>query len=255
MQRRINWTNRKRIGRGDILIRIDSSQKPATFSAELRFKDGQLPSDARVVIDVRQRTTMKRFGYGTVGRISPEEHCNLQGFSEDTGSIRFAVKVIAPGSSGRILAEARNVPVEDPMEKAAGRRSILPVEAADLGQELYRVSFDGVDGKPVLRINNRVGDVHRVARSAYFRTLVLPEILRQVLQRVIDDNPDISDSDLWQNDWIRFGNALPDVKPFDPETGDSDDDSWLNSAVTGFCNRSRTLEQFMKLREYEDNPI
>lgn len=247
MPQRLNWTERRRIRRTDALIAVDRSSQPASFTATLLLSDYDLPMDARVVLEAYRQTTWRRFDYGTVALPRPTVPCTLEAFGS-ADAILFRLKILASNSDdGRILAEADRLRVTDPDNEDASRRSLLPTRGDDLGEEVYQLSFDGPNESPMLTLNNRLGDWRQTARTAQFRALVYPQLLRLIIARAISGYDE--DDGGWQADWISFARgvpgagAVPDVREPDSE----ECRAWIADVVSAFCRNQQFLTRYSSL--------
>jgi hypothetical protein len=237
MPQRFNWTERKRIGRTDASISLVKSTPLPSFDATIKVGDYDLPLDARVVVEAYRQTTWRRFGFGTVALVRAESACTLEAFGLTDG-VRFRLKVLAPASEdGRILAEADRIRVTDPL---------LPVQGDDLGEEIYRLSFAGSGDAPILVLNNRLVDWRQTARTAQFRALAYPMLLRQIL--TVAYSAFDPDEKSWQGDWIDFAAKLPGVQEApDREASDIERENWVEDVISAFCRSQRFLTRYSTL--------
>jgi hypothetical protein len=219
---------------------------PATFDADLsKLADYKLPVDASVSVEARLQTRWMRFGYGTVGLITPASDRGLTEFDSADG-IMFSVKVTAVSDdAGKLLAEADAIPIRFPGESEELRNPLLPVKSDDIGQEVYRLDFS--NDPPILLVNRSAGDKDSIARSPLFMSIVYPAALREILTRILyiedmDDSDD--DSETWQARWLRFAGALPSVGPI-PAKDEGDRDQWIDDAVAAFAKQQAMLDRFI----------
>jgi hypothetical protein len=245
--RRLNYTARQRIHRGDTLITLYSEEsEPSYFDVELRLDDYKLPAGAPVVIEAYRQTTMMRFACGTAGSWAKPENPVLADFSPND-RVLFRVKVMENGvPRGRILAEGDRIPVVAPGEKAGSRIPLLVVEPADLGHLAWRLDF-GHDDEPRLLVTKKVVDWRALARSPDFMLLVYPTVLEQVLTKVllIDEFSDLDDLSDWRARWLRFAAAVN-------RGGDMPDEndtysvcaSWIKDTVNAFGKTQRLMARF-----------
>lgn len=243
MAQTFNWTERKRISREDAQITLIRSTTPATFSASLSLVDYKLPADAKVVVEAYRQTTWRRFAMGSVALVRPEEPLTLEAFG-DPDAVMFRVKVLAADPlDGRILAEADRLRVVDPLDEPTGQRPLLRTRGDDLGEEAWQLRLDDGGEGPLLVLNNRLEDWKQTARTAQFRLLVYPELMRQILRAAV--NPDSTSDDGWQRDWLQFAQSLPgvDESPDDDATAD-DRDMWVTDAVTAFCRKHDLIKKY-----------
>lgn len=243
MPLRLNWTERKRINRTDAGVAVDRTTSPPRFTATLRLGSYGLPPDARVVIEAYRQTTWRRFDFGTVALSRPQAECTLEAFG-DADAVLFRLKVLSADSdSGRILAEADRLRVTDPTEEQAPRRSLLPTRGDDLGEEIFQLLFDGPGDAPTLVLNSRLGDWRQTARSAHFRSLVYPELLRQILLRAAEGYDDESG---WQSDWVSFASRIPGTMgpPDDLDARAEETRTWIGEVVSAFCRNQQFLSRY-----------
>jgi hypothetical protein len=240
--RRLNFTGRRKIRREDVSIALhEKANAPATFDADLtKLPEYNLPADAIVSVEARVQTRWMRFGYGTVGAITPPADRALTEFDSADG-ILFSVKVTAAsGTRGMLLAVGDGIPVRFPGESEERRNPLLPVKSDDIGHEVYRLDFS--NDPPILLINRAAGDKDTIVRSPLFMSIVYPAALREILNRIIHvedfDDPD-DEGDSWQARWLRFATALPSVGPI---KDDGDRDQWIDDAVAAFAKQQATLD-------------
>ena len=245
--RRLNYTGRKKIRRGDVSIALHAkADAPATFDADLTgLSEYKLPDDAIVSVEARLQTRWMRFGYGTAGAITPAADRALAEFDSPDG-IMFSIKVTAvSGDPGKLLAEADGVPVRFPGRAEERRNPLLPVRSDDIGQEVYRLDFS--NDPPILLVNRAAGDKDAILRSPLFMSIVYPAALREILNRIIYvedlDDPD-DDGETWQAKWLRFAGALPGVGPLPPKD-EGDREQWVDDAVAAFAKQQAMLDRFI----------
>src|SRR5207249_11434713 len=91
--------------------------------------------------------------------------------------------VSAGQESGKILAEAdRLVPISHDDDRS--REPLLPVRVVGgLADRIWRVAWES---GPVLELNKAEPEVkHLLTADAHFKWLVLPEVLRSILPRIL----------------------------------------------------------------------
>lgn len=245
MLRRINYTGRVKINREDVNITAREIDGSLVFNAVLRLADYEFPREARVFIEAYRQTNWMRFAFGTVGNIQPPPQSNriLSNFDSGDG-ILFRVKITQGLEEPVLLASVDRIPIMTP-DADAGKESLLPIQQADLGDELWRITF--TDG-PLLQVNkNSAIDLKQMAVSPVFQSLIYPAIIRQILTYIliIDELRDKED-DSWQSKWLRFASLLPGIDP-EPPAVDRDREeviSWIDEAVEGFSKNLNLKDIF-----------
>ena len=251
MPRRFNYTNRQKINREDISIRLLQNGPSLSFEADLQLADyklanpGAVPPEVFVEAYRGASALWKRFPFGRVGALTPPSDRALDEFGVPEG-ILFRVKVSATDDAdlGRLVADADAIRPKLPDEQDShGQPLIESVPSADIGDELWRLSFDGT--MPQLLINIRIPiGWQAFARDPQHRSLFAPAVMRQVLTRVLiidGDAGEETDPDDWRNRWLQFAQRLVtrEWKLYDKADNNLDQvEDWINDAVEAFAARS-----------------
>lgn len=244
--RRLNYTGRKKIARSDAQIGITrggAEGQAATFVADLHFKDYSFPTDASVVIEAYRQTSLMRFDYGTVAFPHEVDPLILRQF-DVVEAVKFRVKVLAGDGSGRLLGVADQIAPIDMDAEMASREGLLPVKPDDIGHQLWWLEFD--QAGPVLIISKRTGDWKGFARTPHFQWLVLPAVLRLILERIVElGGEDEGDDDGWEQRWLRFVKSLPGIPSSVPlGAPETIQEQWIDDVCRAFAKRSRYVEKF-----------
>lgn len=252
--RRINSTGRKKILREDAKVFVSpDSDGVLTFDAVFNLADYELPSDAKIFIEAYRPTDFLRFEYGTVGapRSPKGLRPRLTEFATKDGLL-FRVKITSTGDrDGLLLAEGESIPISDDEDQLEKRIPLLPPQPADLGQELWRIEFNGTKG-PFLEVNNRL-DWKSVAASPLFRSLVYPAAMRQILTQVmlIEEVCDTEDVGSWQSRWLVFACSLGVGEPPLFEDDELVKLKWIDDAVDVFSRTHQFLVNYQSWEERE----
>ncbi len=259
MLRRFNYTGRQRIKREHARFTLfEGNGTSATFSATLQLDEYDLPRTARVYVEAYRRTSWMRFEYGTVESITEPADRTLSRFPDGV-AVRFRLKVVGDRSDAgvaSVLALADRIRPRLVRARPEQQESLLPVRQVDMPEQPWRVEFEE-DQEPVLLISRElVDDMHRLATSDEFVSLVLPEVFRSVLTRILlveraEDEESVED---WRQAWLRFASGLPGVGQ--PPRGDPDEtmderEDWIEEAVRVFCRRKNIARRFTHSRPEE----
>lgn len=258
MKRRFNYTGRERIKRERISLSVIRENETITsFILNRLDLDGlTLPEDARVYAEAYYRTELKRFDCGT----SCSPRIPLTGDLRDLAypqNLKFRILVVDT-ADGKILACADRFSPEAPAEK----KSILPVEFRDLGNEVWRVDYEGEGGAPILCINIRIPNIQNIAKTdSQFFVHVYPAVLREILMHVVfvEGIDSVSDPEAdWHADWLKFCRYLSVNPPDSLDPGNDNFDKyvateWINNVVEASCNQytDRFQEYIGKLEEIQ----
>lgn len=245
MIRKFNYTGRKKIKRTSVRIDIlRNGEGRRFFNAVLQIADMQLPENAHVYIEAYRRTAYQRFDFGTIAKLVVPADRRLFHFS-DAAIPLFRVKVVdRTGTHGRIVAAADKIRPESGDELPAGSQSLLFVEYEDLGNNIWQLDLEG--DWPILKLNRNADEISLIASSDNrFLPLVYPEVFRQILNRIMitDEHTDPDCDDDWPSLWLRLACTLPGMVP-PPQTGKTNQQSWIDQAVESFSASNKLLELF-----------
>lgn len=233
MKRTINSTGRRALARSNVALRlIRSDAGPAEFSASFQgLSDLGLPSDARIVVTPYAGSSAMRFDFGTVGLPLPPENTLLTDL--DLGaSILFDVRVVDESAEiGRILASVRHLrPGAD--DDDADRKSLLPVETDDLGELLWKL--DAPEGaQPRLKLNRRIpGLLGRLKTDPMMQGCILPAVIAEIIDRLLDPLTVPDDSQEWAQDWLSWISELTQR-----DIGEVEDPASRRQTVEEICEK------------------
>jgi hypothetical protein len=253
MKRRLNYTDRKRILREGISIVVDRSDGVTrSFSAKIDLTALPLPPDAKVYLHAYDRWEELIYDFGIAEKIQPPADTALRGLA-GTENLKFRVLAIdESGERGLILAHADRI---RPFPKAK-RKSILPVDFDDIGQQTWKVVYEGDEGAPVL-ILQRKPNLETLAKTdPTFFFLVYPAVVREVLTHMvfIDGIDSVEEPSVeWHGDWLHFarlvlsGEGSPSILDSKNEDFRSDEiERWIDRVVEEFCFSRKEWSSFVK---------
>jgi hypothetical protein len=245
MIRKFNYTGRRKIKRSNVGIDLSRNEdEKRSFNVRLDLDDMSLPSTARVYLEAYHRSGYQRYDFGTVGDRRTPNNRSLSNFSE-TAMPLFRVKVVDHSTShGRILASVDKIRAANIDAIPTGSQSLLYVEYDDLGNRIWQLDLDG--DWPILKLNQHVEEISLLASSDNrFLSLVYPEVLRQILKRIIieDDHTDPECDDDWPSLWLQLACTLPGI-PMPPQMSKPEQNLWIEKAVESFCRNFDMLEKF-----------
>lgn len=263
MKRRFNYTQRRKIPRSQVAIawvEPASDAEPLRFDGELNLElTPPLPCDAEVFLEVYSGPVSMRFPCGTVGKPVLPEDRKLHDFAPGQRPL-FRVKVTSPADPlKRLLARADSISPMSPDEAKTGRRSILPVELVDLGDQVWRVNMDDPE-QPILQLNksiNQPNDISTMAKEGDFLGLAYPAVIREILTVLL--HPDSAADETHQ--WLDFGSRMagclpPDENDFDESASDElakECRIWIEKAVSGFCSHFEVGRAFVTCKIQANN--
>ena len=206
------------------------------FDLRLHLGGYSFPTRSRLRVEAWRGNAFQRWDWGTVGApAEPDESDRILKDVPETS--QFRVSVIAAGDSGRLLGLADKLRPRLPVE------SLLPLVPADLRGEVWRLDYGQGDDIVVLKVNGNLPDFdQRVRADPAFRGLVMPQVLRSILERaLLVDREDPREPEGHWSPWFDLARSiLPDRDP--PSVGrDAQDDEvahadrWIADVVAVFA--------------------
>lgn len=249
--RKLNYTGRQRIRQADVDVTLHNVEDifGAAASVECDLSSYGFPPDAGLVFEAYRGTQLARTSLGTMVRPLADATLSLAGFA-DPEALLFRLKVVASGSSGLLLGEADKLRASETNEADAERRSMLLVESADLGDQVWWLDLS--DSAPRLQISETLAaDYRAFARRDDFTWFVYPAVLRMILEREIESESaedDAEDEDgnatAEASPWLKMGGQLAGRSC--PEDADSQT-RWVEDTCDAFCRRHRFKMKFRYL--------
>lgn len=226
---RSNPTGLKEIDRNLVSISVSEVAGRRNFTLDrLDLKKSGLSESLKVVVVARAGNTNVRYGMGTIaGLVHDSRSLDVLDRSQP---LRFRVLLHEEGNP-RLTASVENLRAHDDSQS----ESLLPMESANLGELLWKLVLNE-DG-PVLQFNSTVFPNAAGAMNYIpFGAMVLPEALRQVMEKIADEPECLDDEgDPWSA-WAGWLDALGSERP--PIDGDEDvKKAWCNQVVDHFCIR------------------
>jgi len=258
MIRRFNYTGRKKIPRSQISIALyETEGNKLAFDASIDFKRLILSQDGNIYIEAYRRAYLQRFKCGTIKDPKFPKNYVLEGLGPDS-LVRFRIKIV--DKKGRLLAVGDRISPRRLEEESGNKLCLLHADFLGLGQLIWRLDLDG--DWPILQLNHKLENIREIARSEpSFLTLVYPEIVRQILYRIIvtedHTDPESDGEDDWMSAWLKFALLLIGGGKQLPPSGESEpilqeNLKCIDDVVDAFCSSNQILDKFaksLKIRE------
>ena len=216
------------------------------FDLKLNLDGFGFPADARVRVEAWRGNAFQRWDWGTVGSpAKPDESGRM--LKDVPETCQFRVSVIAAGASGCLLGLADKLRPKLPVE------SLLPLVPDDLGSEVWCLDYGQGDDLVVLKVNSALPDFTQVVRKdSVFRGLVMPQVLRSVLERaLLVDREDPAEPEGPWSPWFDLARSiLPGHEPPTVDRYAQDDriaqaDLWIDEVVAAFsADRVQALDGY-----------
>ncbi len=268
MPRTFNYTGRRKILREHVTIRIVEKDGSLGFTADLRLKSYNFPSDAYVYLEAyRGITAWKRYDFDRVGLIDSKDVRSLDEFGRPEG-ILFRVKVSATGEhQGQLLGEADGIRPERSDDTKLPVSGLIEIAAKDLGGEPWRLEFpDSGLGVPILYLNDRLEHWQVIAIQPEFRQWTAASVLRQILTWILIIDADVGEEDDeggaeetdWRQQWLKMAESLPGIETHPEPLKDGEDlvdradiSDWIDRAVSGFGKKHGLMDSLANRKNQE----
>lgn len=242
MKRTFNYTNRRRIDRKHIQIRlVDSTPEGSTIAVTAELADYQFPITAKAFIEARAESAFARRELEHPFAPFWHDQYLIDEFAI-TDATQFYFRIVEAESSGRLLGFAEDIRLANPSDLITEHDALLPVWWRDTGQEVWRLEFETSAG-PTLYISKALqANFAQFANDPMFVACVVPQAFRRILFFALseDDAQDVTDPESWFYEWYRWMMSLSELKPLASELEDGihDDrkEDWINETVYGFSN-------------------
>lgn len=226
---RSNPTGLKEVDRSRVAISVSEIAGRRSFTLDrLDLKGTGLLENLLVVIVARAGNTNVRHSMGTIAGLAHDSR-PIDGLDRSQ-PLRFRVLLHEEGNP-RLAASVENLRPRDDSQS----ESLLPMEPADLGERLWKLVINE-DG-PVLQFNSMVFPSAAGAENYIpFGALVLPEALRQVMEKISDEPGCLDDEG---DPWNAWAGWLDGIGAEQPPIDDDDEmkKAWCNQVVDRFCVR------------------
>jgi hypothetical protein len=253
MKRTFNYTGRRPILRKDVSVIVRSTGSGWTFDADLRLAHYKFPHNAEVWVEAHRQNLWMQWSWGTFSAIRVPVNRQLAEFDVPDGVI-FRVRVALPAGqeSRKLVGEVDGIqPVKAGEADDRRRHLIVPVPDA-LDQELWKLDLE--HEPPQLLVNRDAKPSWKeLARSPHFVALVYPEVLRQILTKVLVNEDWCDDEECadWQSDWIRFARNLGGLPPIPMAGLELEREAWVEEAVAAFARRMQLRDLWDREHETE----
>ena len=240
--RRYSYLGRQKILQQHVAFSLKEIKGHLFAKCRLDLTHYELPADAKVFVEAYRLETYMRFEAGTVSQLDLPEQIPLTEFDYADG-IKFRIKIAS--KDGVLLAEADKIQPGD-SELPENRLPLITTVSRDLGELVYEVDLNH---EPQLVINSSYGNWRELATDPFFKSVVFPSVVREVLTKilVIDNHTETTDMDDWKSQWLKFGTLLPGAGTLKSKMSLEEKFEWITSVVESF---SRKFKSFTSMQAY-----
>ena len=243
-----NYTNRVKLSRSDVGIESFIEKDKVYFKIySLDFDDYDLPNNSIIKLEAYRQNKMMSFSLGTIANkvLVPLDN-ELKEF-HDVDEILFRVKIVAENNSALLLARVDGVRAKKSNNEDDGQgESLLPIISDDIGSEVWKLEFDN---GPRLLINSNLRK-EEIASDPLFQSLVMPQIMNQVLYYLFfvegtSFDKDFSDG-TWQDLW--YLSAINLISGKEPPAATTQDRTevlnWIDEVVSSFASNQQSFSKY-----------
>jgi len=240
--RRYSYLGRQRILQRHVAFSLLEIGSQLFAKCRLDLSPYELPANAKVFLEAYRLETYMRFETGTVSQLQIPDQIALSEFDYADG-IKFRIKIAS--DDGVLLAEADKIQPGD-SELPENRLPLITTVSRDLGELVYEVDLNH---EPLLVINSSYGNWRELATNPFFKSVVFPSVVREILTKVliIENHTETTDMDDWKSQWLKFGTLLHGVGTLKSKMSDEEKFEWIASVVESF---SRKFKSFTSMQAY-----
>lgn len=240
----LNWTDRRTIDLKHVTVdrhEVDLG-KPEEITVDINLPTGLFPDSAYVAIEAYRNPISKRFECETVGNLKVPNPLQLDSFSSDSLPALRLLVVDSEQNPGRLLGTIEKIKIPGSGNRKYNKKSMLVVDLAPLGNEIWKVSFESAG--PRLVVNGDIPNIlHDIEHKPKVYGFIVPAAFKQILTEIaffheLHEADDSDDS--WLRDWIEFCKKLGTDE--DPRDNDDEDKvDWIERCVSKFCDKHNFL--------------
>ena len=252
MKASFNYTGRKRLDNSTFEIILYEKTGEASELEVALHKDQitEIPDTAVAWVEAHHGSKMMRFCLGPWAQ-SKTERYPLKAF--DPGEpVLFRIKIVDENDDKHPIKGWRDRirPVTyDPSGQK--KKSILPVYPTDLGHIAWQIDWSD-PSRPILQVNSRINDGREVTsivkNDPDFAVLVFPQVLREVLTRLLAQGADDDN----ENEWLVFAENLVGSKCGRGEENSDEDrelvENWVFEVIQGFGREAELISRYIKFK-------
>lgn len=201
---RFNFTGRKRIKVEEAKIKVVKNATPLKIRLEQFFSSSPIyNADDEVLIDAVSSTRLERLSLGKIGELQRETSVEFKSFY-DAKKVSFNIRVVDVKTK-RLKGLAKKLKDSSRASTPADVESIFPVSLShpedNIGNRFWMLRLSDAED-PVLIISSKKFKGYEAVTSPEFKSLVLPEALRQILTYAFIQR--WSNFPAWTEKWIKF---------------------------------------------------
>jgi hypothetical protein len=242
---RFNFTGRKRVLEAEAKVHVVKDAKPLKVRLEQTFsgKNVYSPGDF-VMLEAIRRTKLRRCALGTVGDLQQETIVDFPDFP-DGKEVYYRLRIFDPATHV-LKGLAKTLKDADKEQKPTDMEPLLPVALSqpddEIGNRFWKVRLNQ-NSDPVLIISSKKFNSYEPVKSAEFKALVLPEVLRQVLTYAFIHSAPTGGFPEWSEKWRTFVGVNLGVRGGPESVPDKVEEAfvtetsqWIDDAVRAFAD-------------------
>lgn len=254
MATRLNYTKRKRIHNDDVHLQGRSDGRTVRLVGDISLQSSlDYPDTARLCLYVKRSSYYREsFLIEQKLRDVVSVDIELEGI-EDLQGVAVDVKIIDTASDSRIvLALCRQFRiVSEQGDQSSETIGLLGARRGDFDLPFWKLNYEGLasDGAWI-DVSRLVDDYRAFTMRQDFQTLVLPDLVRQMAQKILIEDCYRNDPNAGQEPkdlWVRWFLSLEGVGSFDPDCDEDVRISFVDDIHVAFCRVSGLSNQIGRM--------
>ena len=242
MLKTFNYTSRKKIYQNEVLFSLLGPEDSPSFNVEFKFNERGFSKESVLYVEAYYKETRQRYNFGKISAIVHPKNRSITEV-DLSGLILFRVIIVDETESrGRLLASGERFCANSDNKEEKGKSSLIGIVQRPMGQVPWRVDIEA-ESAPVLCLNKNIPNViYKIEYDPYFRALVLPAVLREILVRFLWN--EVGAENETMEKWMGF------AQEFAEEELDSEDiehlTAWVDGVVDAFSKKAPLIDCLLK---------
>ena len=246
MLKTFNYTGRKKIYQDEVLFSLLGSEDSPSFNVEFKFNERGFPKESALYVEAYYKETRQRYNFGKISAIVHPENRSITEVDLSGLTLFRVIIVDETESRGRLLASGERFRANSDNKEKKGKSSLISVVQKPMGQVPWRVDVEP-ENAPVLCLNKSIPNViEKIRYDPYFKALVLPAVLREILVRFLWD--EVGAENEAMEKWMEFAEKFGEKMP-----ASSEDigllEGWVDGVVDEFSKKLSLTDCLLKEME------
>lgn len=197
---KLEYSDKKQLDCDRVHIQLHKIDNRLYFTISLYLDGLELNPEYNVHTKAHYAGETQRFELGTVGNLRTQQFFEINDI-HNTELLYFDTMIVAKDRCFKGYIYNSRVGVKDCVKTKT--ESILPVNAVELNNQFYKVSYGPLG--PVLEINKKIPNIRQLAESNHLcRLTMYVPAFKEILRNIMFSDYDGNDDSCWESKWIKY---------------------------------------------------